>query len=119
MRVRTFMRVLRADRFSLGDCSRITGIAKGELSMFERGHSFPYDAQADKLEPFYGPRSGWYPAGVAAILFDDLADCDGCGEELDPDLRRGVRYHGAACRAEHRRNGHADVEPLAHVRVAS
>lgn len=80
-----------------------TGIAIGEISQFERGHSIPRDDQAVRMEIVYGDPSGWYPATVARALFPDIADCPGCGDELDPDASRRRIYHSDDCRNEARR----------------
>lgn len=108
MRVRSFMRAARLELgLSLDDVWTRTGISKGELSHFERGHSIPRDEQALKLIPVYGDPSGWYPRTVAHVLMPDLGDCANCGDELDPDARRGQRFHNQACRLEHRRRAAA------------
>lgn len=104
MRVRTFMRLARVRRgLSLDEVWTATGISKGELSHFERGHSVPREDQVPRLVPIYGAPSSWYPRTVAAVLMPDLGDCFGCGDELDPYARRGQRYHDANCRNEARR----------------
>lgn len=92
---------------SLDDVLHQTGIAKGELSMFERGHSIPRDDQVAALRPVYGHPGVWYPPGVARVLMPDLRDCAGCGDELDPDASRSRIYHNDVCRAEARRKGAA------------
>lgn len=90
---------------SLEDVRARTGIAKGELSMFERGHSIPRDDQVERLRPIYGDPDGWWPASVHRALLLDLGDCPGCGDELDPDASGSRRYHNDECRADARRNG--------------
>jgi hypothetical protein len=104
MRVRTHLRGIRlAQRLSITDvCEAVPGLARGEVSMFERGHSIPRDDQADRMVVVYGPVSGWYPATVARALVGDLTDCLGCGEELDPDAKASRRYHDDACRSDAR-----------------
>lgn len=103
MRVRTFLRGLRGDR-SINEVVRLTGLAKGEVSMFERGHSIPRGPQVEAMLPVYGDPSGWYPAGVQAVLYPDLRRCPGCGDELDPGASRRRVFHSEACRAAHRRS---------------
>lgn len=105
MRVRSFLRPLRAAKgMSIGDVCEVTGLARGEVSMFERGHSIPRDLQAAAMVAVYGDPRGWYPPGVLRVLAPDLADCAGCGDELDPDASRSRRYHDETCRAEARRS---------------
>ncbi|MFL5313051.1 MAG: hypothetical protein ACJ79H_21675 [Myxococcales bacterium] len=96
------MREKRGDR-SLDSVADLTGVAKGSLSMFERGHAFPVARQLAPLERVYGPVDGWYPAGVLAALLPDLATCEGCGKELPTDSSRRRRYHGESCRSKARR----------------
>lgn len=102
MRVRCYLRELRGDRTLRAVC-RATGLAVGEVSMFERGHSVPRDDQATLMVPFYGPVERWWPAGVRAVLYPDIRRCPGCGEELPPGASRRRVYHGEACRARARR----------------
>lgn len=102
MRFRSFLRPARGKR-SITDVCVLTGIARGEISMFERGHAIPNGRQAALLAPVYGPIDTWYPAGVLAILLPDLAICAGCGRELPADSSRRRRYHGAACGTRARR----------------
>lgn len=102
------MRVARERTgLSLEDVRARTGVAKGELSMFERGHSIPRDDQVDHLRPIYGSPDTWYPATVVRALLPDLADCPGCGDELEPDASGARRYHDDDCRADARRKGNA------------
>lgn len=104
MRVRTHLRAIRANvGWSIGEVAARTGLAKGELSSFERGRWFPRDDQVDALRRCYGDPSGWYPPTVARALLADLADCPGCGEELDPDASGSRVYHDEACRHAARR----------------
>lgn len=104
MRVRTYLREYRdARELSIGDVVELTGLARGEVSMFERGHSIPRAPQVDAMLPVYGPISGWYPPGVLAVLYPDIPRCPGCGHELEPTASRRRIYHGEACRATHRR----------------
>ena len=94
MRVRTYLRVLREEReLSITDVCAATGLARGEVSMFERGHAIPRDDQADRMEQVYGPRERWYPPTVARALLHDAGDCRNCGDELDPDASARRRYH--------------------------
>lgn len=88
---------------SIGDVTALTGVARGEISMFERGHSIPNARQVAALEPVYGPATAWYPAGVLAVLLADLGICEGCDGELAPDSSRRRRYHNPACAARARR----------------
>jgi len=104
MRVRCYMRrARRTAGLSLDQVMAATGLAKGELSMFERGHSVPRDDQIRRLTPIYGPPEQWYPPGVLRLLMPDLGDCAGCDDELDPDASRRRRYHNEHCRAYARR----------------
>ena len=103
MRVRTYLRRIRASAgLSLGEVSARTGIAKGELSMFERGHSIPRHPQVIALESVYGPARRWYPATVWRALVHDLGRCVDCGEELDPGDRLN-RVHHEVCPPPSRR----------------
>jgi transcriptional regulator with XRE-family HTH domain len=104
MRVRTHLRRYRLQRgLSISDVAARTGLAKGEISMLERGHAIPRDDQVDRMRPVYGSPLGWYPPTVFRALLPDLADCPGCGDELDPDASGARRYHNDACRAAVRR----------------
>lgn len=104
MRVRTFMRPLRRARgLTVEQAAACAGLAKGEISMLERGHALPRDEQLPGLYRVYGHPSGWYPAGVLHVLMDDLAECPGCGDELEPDSSRRRRYHSPSCRSAARR----------------
>jgi hypothetical protein len=100
MRVRTFLRQIRLSKgdISIGSAAAATGLAKGEISSFERGHAIPRDDQVAALRFIYGDPSGWYPATVARALLGDLGDCPGCGDELDPDASGARRYHDDSCR---------------------
>lgn len=119
MRVRTHLRTIRkAHGLSIGDVCQVTGIARGDISMFERGHSVPYDAQLPVMIGVYGPMDGWYPASVLAVLMPELRDCPGCGEELDPDASRRRRYHDERCRSEARRTSLAARRQEAEDRAA-
>ncbi len=104
MRVRTFLRSYRdALALSITDVTERTGLARGEISMIERGQQLPRDDQIPRLELVYGDQSFWYPMGVQVVLLDDLPVCLGCDEELAPDASRRRRYHNDACRARARR----------------
>lgn len=103
MRLRCYLRELRGDR-SIGDVVELTGLARGEVSMFERGHSVPRGPQVLAMRPVYGDPDGWYPAMVKAVLYPDIARCPGCGEELEPGASRRRVYHSEACRTAARRN---------------
>lgn len=92
MRLRTFLRPLRGDR-SITDVCEATGIARGWISMFERGHAVPSAEQATAMVAIYGPPETWYPRGVLDILVDDLGDCPVCGDELEPDYSRRRQLH--------------------------
>jgi transcriptional regulator with XRE-family HTH domain len=98
MRLRCFMRELRGER-SITEASQATGCARGEISMFERGHSLPHADQVPRLTRFYGVGpDGWYPRGVLGVLYPDIARCEGCGEELAPGASRRRRFHDDVCR---------------------
>jgi transcriptional regulator with XRE-family HTH domain len=108
MRVRTYLRQIRLAAapavaghrgLSIGEVALYTGLAKGEISSFERGHAIPRDDQLEAMKLVYGDPSTWYPATVARALLPDLADCPGCGDELDPDASGARRYHNEECRA--------------------
>lgn len=112
MRIRTHLRILRlgsapaaagSGHLSIGEVAALTGLAKGEISSFERGHAIPRDDQIPAMVRVYGPPEEWYPATVARALLPDLGDCPGCGDELDPDASGARRYHDETCRAEARR----------------
>lgn len=92
MRVRCFMRELRGDQ-TLSSVAARLGMAKGELSMIERGHQIPRDDEVPALEREYGPREEWYLPTIRRALAPDMPLCAGCGEELDPGARRSRRYH--------------------------
>jgi transcriptional regulator with XRE-family HTH domain len=116
MRVRTYLRKIRqGDGRSIGDVAALTGIAKGEISSFERGHAIPRDDQLEAMRNYYGHPSRWYPATVARALLPDLADCPGCGEELEPDASGSRRYHDDECRiaAGRRRADSSRPHPVA------
>lgn len=102
MRVRTFLRRYRGDR-SITDVVELTGIARGEISMLERGQQIPRDEWIPTLEAVYGDRHDWYPAGIHQNLLEDLPICPGSDEELDPDASRRRIYHSEACRGRARR----------------
>lgn len=103
MRIRTHLRGIRTSRaLSIGDVCAATGLARGEVSMFERGHSIPRDDQVEQMVGVYGSPVGWYPASVLHVLLIDLRDCGGCGDELEPDASGSRRYHSDACRSEAR-----------------
>jgi transcriptional regulator with XRE-family HTH domain len=106
MRIRTFLRLHRGER-SITDVAELTGLARGEISMLERGQQLPRDEWIPKLELVYGARCDWYPVGVQAELVDDLPICPGCGEELEPSASRRRIYHGEACRGRARRRAAA------------
>jgi len=101
--VRTFLRVHRGDQLSITDVALATGLARGEISMLERGQQLPRDEWLRALELVYGDRARWYPAGVANVLLPDLAVCPGCGDELAPDASRRRIYHNDRCRSRARR----------------
>lgn len=96
MRIRTHLRRIRAEAgLSLGDVAARTGVAKGELSMFERGHYIPRQEQVGPLAVVYGPAQRWWPATVWRAISPDLRRCVDCGEELDPgDRLNRVRHEG-------------------------
>lgn len=96
------MRAQRGDR-RIASIADETGIARGWISMYERGQAIPTAKQIPTLERVYGPASGWYPAGVLAVLLPDLALCEGCGSELPADSSRRRLYHDSACASRARR----------------
>lgn len=108
MRIRSYLRDLRGD-LTITDVCAATGLARGEVSMFERGHSIPRGDQATRMVAVYGPISGWYPAGVLAVLYPDIVRCPGCDEELDPGASRRRIYHDEACR----RASRSSIDPTA------
>lgn len=95
------MRRLRGDR-TLSSVAEAAGIAKGELSMYERGFALPPADHVGRLVPFYGNPSGWWPPSVLRVLADGNIG-PGCGEELDPGASRRRIYHNEACRAQARK----------------
>lgn len=99
-------RIRHQQGLSIPDVRDRTGIAQGELSMFERGHSIPRGDQVPRLVPVYGDPAGWWPKGVRRALTHDLTDCPGCGDELEPDAAANRRIHDdPACRARARQGG--------------
>jgi len=93
-RVRTFMRARRGEMgLSLAAASVRVRIAKGELSMIERGYLLPRAALVERIEQVYGPIETLYPAGVLHVVAGDIRRCPACGEELDPGASKQRRYH--------------------------
>jgi len=76
---------------SLLDAARITGIAKGTLSILEHGHRTAYARECDQLELVYG-FGPWYPPSVLRVLTPDRL-CAKCGKPLPFDARRNRRKH--------------------------
>jgi transcriptional regulator with XRE-family HTH domain len=106
VRIRCYLRPIRQSlALSIDEVAARTGLAKGEISMIERGHSVPRDDQLESLRSVYGDPGGWYPPTVARALLRDLADCPGCGDELEPWASGARRYHDDSCRAAARRAG--------------
>lgn len=91
-RVRTFLRDLRGD-LKLPEAAELTGVAKGDLSLIERGYLLPRRELVERLAGVYGDPAGWYPPTVAHALAPDPPACDRCGEPLPPSARANRKRH--------------------------
>jgi len=81
---------------SLTFAERISGVARADLSKYERGREFPPDDQVDDLERVYGPWQDWYPATTLRAVRRER-DCARCGDPLEPSAS-GARRYCESCR---------------------